>query len=209
MEQTLAIIKPDAVGKGLEEEIIGRLKADGFSVVCSRRDRLAPREAMAFYAVHEGKPFFDSLVEFMSGGEIMALLLERDDAIGRLRAVIGATDPAEAAPGTVRADFAESKERNAIHASDSLESAVIEIPFFFSSLDAIRAGRDGEAGASSLTKRQFWLNIARHVHSRSAQARRGDQPVEAVVSAGNSLFSWPGGGIGGRGSLRGDDRQAG
>jgi len=140
MEQTLAIIKPDAVGAGMGPEILGRLKAEGFRVVCSRRDRLVAREAMTFYAVHEGKSFFDSLVEFMSSGEIVALLLEREDAIARLRSVIGATDPAEAAPGTIRADFAENKERNAIHASDSPESAGIEIPFFFSRLDAIRAG---------------------------------------------------------------------
>jgi nucleoside-diphosphate kinase len=140
VEQTLAIIKPDAVGRGQEGEIVRRLEEQGFRVICSRRERLSPGEAKAFYSVHEGKPFFESLVEFMSGGEIVALLLEREGAIGRLREVIGATDPAEAAPGTIRADFAESKERNAIHASDSPESAGVEIPFFFSRLEAIRAG---------------------------------------------------------------------
>lgn len=140
VEQTLAIIKPDAVGKGLEGEIVRRLEEQGFRVVCSRRERLSPDEAKAFYGVHEGKPFFESLVEFMSGGEIVALLLEREGAIERLREAIGATDPAEAAPGTIRADLAESKGRNAIHASDSPESAGVEIPFFFSRLEAIRAG---------------------------------------------------------------------
>lgn len=140
IEQTLAIIKPDAVGANREDDILERIVAEGFRVRLSRRETLSKREARAFYHVHEGKPFFDNLVEFMSSGPIVALLLEREDAIDGFRDVIGSTDPKEARPGTIRADFASSKERNAIHASDSPESAAIEIPFFFSKLESLRAG---------------------------------------------------------------------
>jgi nucleoside-diphosphate kinase len=141
IEPTLAIIKPDAVESHLEDEIVSRLKAAGFRVLCSKRERLTRTEAMAFYDVHRGKPFFDALVDFMSSGEIVALLLEKEDAVRDLRNTIGATDPNEAAAGTIRAEFAASKERNAIHASDSLESARVEISFFFSGLEALRVGR--------------------------------------------------------------------
>ncbi len=140
LECTLAVIKPDAVGRNHDGEIIDRLESNGFRVVCSRRERLSTEEAKVFYEVHRGKSFFDPLVDFMSSGEIVALLLEKDNAIADLRKAIGATDPQEAEAGTIRADFAESKERNAIHASDSLESAGVEIPFFFRRLEALRGG---------------------------------------------------------------------
>jgi len=139
IEQTLAVIKPDAVGAKVEDEIIDRIMAEGFRILCTRRDRLSRDEAMVFYSVHEGKPFFDSLIDFISSGSIVALLLEKENAIEELRSVIGATDPEEALEGTIRSDFASSKEKNAIHASDSPESAKVEIAFFFSKLDALRA----------------------------------------------------------------------
>ncbi len=133
--RTLAIIKPDAFGGGKTGKIIARLEEDGFRIVGGRVVRLDRERAEAFYAVHRGKPFFTSLVDFMTSGPVLALALEREDAVARLREVIGATDPAEAAPGTVRALHAESKERNAIHASDSLENARLEVAFFFAGLD--------------------------------------------------------------------------
>ena len=133
--RTLAIIKPDAFSGGTTGEIIAQLEGDGFRIVGGRVVRLDRERAEAFYAVHRGKPFFTSLVDFMTSGPVLALALERADAVTRLREVIGATDPAEAAPGTVRALHAESKERNAIHASDSPENARLEVAFFFAGMD--------------------------------------------------------------------------
>ncbi len=133
--RTLAIIKPDAFGRGKTGEIIAQLEGDGFRIVGGRVVRLDRERAEAFYAVHRGKPFFTSLVDFMTSGPVLALALEREDVVTRLREVIGATDPAEAAPGTVRALYAESKERNAIHASDSPENARLEVAFFFAEMD--------------------------------------------------------------------------
>jgi len=129
--RTLAIIKPDAVGSGKSGRILAHLEAAGFSVRAARLTRLTPAEAQAFYAVHRERPFFAPLVQFMISGPCMPLALERDDAVLELRRVIGATDPKEAAPGTIRKLYAESKERNAIHASDSPENAAWEIQFFF------------------------------------------------------------------------------
>jgi len=133
--RTLAIIKPDAFSGGKTGEIIAQLEGDGFRIVGGRVLRLDRERAEAFYAVHRGKPFFTSLVDFMTSGPVLALALEREDAVTQLREVIGATDPAEAAPGTVRALYAESKERNAIHASDSPENARLEVAFFFAGMD--------------------------------------------------------------------------
>ena len=133
--RTLAIIKPDAFSGGKTGEIIAQLEGDGFRIVGGRVVRLDRERAEAFYAVHRGKPFFTSLVDFMTSGPVLALALERADAVTRLREVIGATDPAEAAPGTVRALHAESKECNAIHASDSPENARLEVAFFFAGMD--------------------------------------------------------------------------
>ena len=133
--RTLAIIKPDAFGGGKTGKIIAQLEEGGFRICEGRVVRLDRERAEAFYAVHRGKPFFTSLVDFMTSGPVLALALEREDAVARLREVIGATDPAEAAPGTVRALHAESKERNAIHASDSPENARLEVAFFFAGMD--------------------------------------------------------------------------
>jgi len=128
---TLAIIKPDAVKRGLAGKIIAHLEAAGFAVRAARLVKLSTAKAEAFYEVHRERPFYRSLVTFMTSGPGLALALERDDAVTRLREVIGATDPAEAKPGTVRKLYAESKERNAIHASDSPETAAREVAFFF------------------------------------------------------------------------------
>lgn len=135
--ETLTIIKPDAFGSGKAGEIIAHLEAAGFSIVAARVAHLARREAEAFYSVHRERPFFGSLVEFMTSGPCMPMMLRRADAVAELRRVIGATDPAEAEVGTVRALYAESKERNAIHASDSDENAEIEISFFFAGTDRL------------------------------------------------------------------------
>jgi nucleoside-diphosphate kinase len=133
--RTLAIIKPDAFGSATAGKIIAHLEADGFRIAAARVIHLRRPEAEQFYAVHHGKPFFTSLVDFMTSGPSMPLVLDREDAVARLREVIGSTDPAEAAPGTVRALYAESKERNAIHASDSPENAIAEVAFFFAGVD--------------------------------------------------------------------------
>ena len=128
---TLTILKPDAVAAGNAGAIIAHLEAAGFSVRAARLVRLGRAEAEAFYEVHRGRPFYDELVEFMTSGPSMPMVLERDDAVAQLRTAIGATDPAEAAEGTVRKLYAESKGRNAIHASDSDENAAREVAFFF------------------------------------------------------------------------------
>ncbi len=128
---TLAIIKPDAVQNRLAGKILAHLEAAGFVVRAARLIKLTTPQAEAFYEVHRERSFFRSLVTFMTSGPGLALALERDDAVMRLRDVIGATDPAEAKPGTVRKLYAESKERNAIHASDSPENAAREVGFFF------------------------------------------------------------------------------
>ena len=128
---TLAIIKPDAVQAGNAGKVLAHLEAQGFKIRAARLVHLSPPQAEAFYAVHRERPFFRSLVTFMTSGAALALALERDNAVAHLREVIGATDPAEAKPGTVRKLYAQSKERNAIHASDSAENAAREVAFFF------------------------------------------------------------------------------
>ena len=129
---TLAIIKPDAVQGGRAGSILAHLESQGFVVRAARMTRLTQSEAQAFYEVHKERPFYGSLVAFMTSGPCIPLALERDDAVAHLRTVIGATDPAEAEEGTIRKLYAESKERNAIHASDSPENAAREVGFFFS-----------------------------------------------------------------------------
>ncbi len=136
---TLAIIKPDAMASGKAGKVLAHLEAAGFRIRAARLVHLTREEAEAFYAVHRERSFFRSLVTFMTSGAALALALERADAVARLREVIGATDPKEAAPGTVRALYAESKERNAIHASDSLENAAREVGFFFPEQDLVQA----------------------------------------------------------------------
>jgi nucleoside-diphosphate kinase len=129
---TLGIIKPDAVAGGKTGAILAHLQQAGFTPRAARLVRLTRAEAAAFYAVHRGRPFYEDLVEFMTSGPCLPVALERDNAVAQLRTVIGATDPAEAAPGTIRKLFAESKGKNAIHASDSPENADREVAFFFS-----------------------------------------------------------------------------
>jgi nucleoside-diphosphate kinase len=128
---TLGIVKPDAVETGKTGAILAHLQDAGFAIRAARLVRLTGAEASAFYQVHRGRSFYAELVEFMTSGPCMPMALERQDAVTHMRTVIGATDPAEAAPGTVRKLFAESKGRNAIHASDSPENAAREVAFFF------------------------------------------------------------------------------
>lgn len=130
-ERTLAIIKPDAVGKSLIGKIVAHLEEGGFVVRELRMERLTAERAREFYAVHAGRPFYESLVAFMTSGPCVPMVLEAADAVGRLRETIGATDPAQAEAGTIRRLYAESVERNALHASDSPENARREIEFFF------------------------------------------------------------------------------
>lgn len=136
--RTLTIIKPDAFGAGKAGTIIAHLEGQGFRVIAARVMRLSATQAGEFYAVHRGRPFYAELVEFMTSGECMPIILEKAGAVGALREAIGATDPAEAAAGTVRKLYAESKGRNAIHASDSDENAEREARFFFAEADSVR-----------------------------------------------------------------------
>jgi nucleoside-diphosphate kinase len=135
---TLGIVKPDAVSSGKTGAIVAHLQQAGFILRATRLVRLTSAEAAAFYAVHKGRPFYPELVQFMTSGPCLPMALERDDAVMQMRTVIGATDPAEAAPGTIRKLFAESKGRNAIHASDSTENAAREIAFFFTEAELAR-----------------------------------------------------------------------
>jgi nucleoside-diphosphate kinase len=132
---TLGIVKPDAVAGGKTGKIIAHLEQEGFVLRAVRLLRLTQEQAGAFYEVHRGRPFYNDLVAFMTSGSCVPLALERADAVGTLRTVIGATDPADAAPGTIRKLYAESKGRNAIHASDSPENAAREVAFFFPECD--------------------------------------------------------------------------
>ena len=135
--RTLTIIKPDAFATGKAGNIIALLEKAGFKIIASRVMHLSQAQAGEFYAVHKERPFYPSLVEFMTSGTVMPLVLEKDGAVAALREAIGATDPAEAAEGTVRKLYAESKGRNAIHASDSDENATREARFFFAETDLI------------------------------------------------------------------------
>jgi len=137
MSQTLAIIKPDAVGSGRTGRIIAHLESSGFTIRAARMVTMTRTQAESFYDVHRGRPFYGSLVAFMTSGPCVPMALDAPDAVRRLREVIGATDPAEAEPGTVRKLYAESKERNAIHGSDSDDNARREIGFFFPECDRL------------------------------------------------------------------------
>ena len=137
--RTLTIVKPDAFGAGKAGKIIAHLEAEGFKVITARVLKMSEAQAGAFYEVHKERPFYGSLVKFMTSGPCMPLVLEKNDAVLSLREAIGATDPAEAAEGTVRKLYAESKERNAIHASDSDENAARESNFFFPETEIIQA----------------------------------------------------------------------
>lgn len=131
-ERTLSIIKPDAVAKNLIGVIDTRLENTGLRIVGAKMLHLAKQQAEGFYAVHKERPFFNDLVKFMTSGAILVQVLEGEDAIAKNRDVMGATDPSQAAPGTIRAEFAENVERNAVHGSDAPETAKTEIAFFFS-----------------------------------------------------------------------------
>jgi nucleoside-diphosphate kinase len=135
VERTLTIIKPDAVAKGAVGQIIARFEQAGLKLLAAKLLHLTPGQAGGFYIVHKERPFFGSLCEFMTGGPCMPIVLEGDDAITRLRDLMGATDPAKAAAGTIRKDFASSIEANAVHGSDSPESAAFEITYFFGALE--------------------------------------------------------------------------
>ncbi len=135
LEQTLSIINPDAVQKNVIGQIYARFESAGLRIIAAKMCHLTRAEAGRFYAVHQGKRFYDELTAYMSSGPIMVQVLEGQQAVQRHREVMGATNPKEAAPGTIRADFAESIEANAVHGSDSLENAAKEISFFFGQLD--------------------------------------------------------------------------
>lgn len=130
-EQTLALIKPDGVANHHIGDILSKLEKSGFTLKGIKLTRLTPTQAGEFYAVHKGKPFYNDLVSYMSSGPIVAIVLDKDQAISEYRTLMGTTDPKTAAPGTLRAEFAESKGRNTVHGSDSPEAAKTEIAFFF------------------------------------------------------------------------------
>ena len=131
MQRTLAIIKPDAVGRGLTGDILARIHKAGFQIVAIKSKRLTQAEAEGFYAVHRGKTFFGELTAFMSSGKVVVLALEAEGAIARWRETMGATDPAKAAPGTIRRDFGASIQNNCTHGSDAPDTAAFEIGYFF------------------------------------------------------------------------------
>lgn len=134
-ERTLAIIKPDAVARGVAGKIIARIESEGFQIRAMRRVALSKRDAEGFYAVHRERPFFASLTTFMSSGPVIVMVLEAPDAIKKWRALMGATDPAKAEPGTLRKEFAESIERNSTHGSDAPETAANEVGYFFAGIE--------------------------------------------------------------------------
>jgi nucleoside-diphosphate kinase len=136
-ERTLSIIKPDATRRNLTGKINARLEDAGLRIVAQKRLWLTRKQAEQFYAVHRERPFFNSLVEFMSSGPVVAQVLEGESAVTKNRDVMGATNPANAAPGTIRKEFAESIEANSVHGSDSTENAKIEIAFFFAGLEIV------------------------------------------------------------------------
>ncbi|ABK81831.1 nucleoside-diphosphate kinase [Campylobacter fetus] len=131
MEQTLSIIKPDAVKKGVVGKIIDRFESNGLRIAAAKKLQLSVEDAKKFYEVHAARPFYGELVEFMTSGPVVVMVLEGDNAVVKNRELMGATNPKEAAAGTIRADFAESIDANAVHGSDSLENAKTEIAFFF------------------------------------------------------------------------------
>jgi nucleoside-diphosphate kinase len=135
LERTLSIIKPDAVAKNVIGEIYARFEKAGLKVVAAKYKQLSRREAEGFYAVHKERPFFNALVEFMISGPVMIQALEGDNAILKHRDLMGATNPKDAAPGTIRADFADSIDANAVHGSDAADTAAVEIAYFFATTE--------------------------------------------------------------------------
>ncbi|MFV1980094.1 MAG: nucleoside-diphosphate kinase [Rhodothermia bacterium] len=140
MDRTLAILKPDCVRKNLIGEVVRRIQEAGFSVRALKMVKLSRAEAEGFYAVHRNRPFFDSLTEFMSSGPCVPIVLEKENAIADFRALLGATDPAEADAGTIRKDFADNKGENICHGSDSVENGRIEASYFFPEVEIVANG---------------------------------------------------------------------
>ncbi len=132
MEQTLSIIKPDAVLKGVIGKIVDRFESNGLRIAAMKKIQLSQKDASDFYAVHKERPFFPDLIDFMTSGPVVVMVLEGENAVAKNRELMGATNPQEAEKGTIRADFAQNIDANAVHGSDSLENARIEIDFFFS-----------------------------------------------------------------------------
>jgi nucleoside-diphosphate kinase len=137
MERTLAIIKPDGVARGLIGEVIKRLENNGFQIVAMKLVHLSKSQAKGFYAVHEGRPFFESLTDFMSSGPAVVMILEGENVIGRYRELMGATNYKEAAEGTIRREFATDIEKNVVHGSDAPDTAAFEINYFFNNLEMV------------------------------------------------------------------------
>lgn len=137
MQQTLSIIKPDAVSKNKIGEIAARIQAAGLNIKAMKMIHMTKKQAQGFYAVHEGRPFFESLTDFMQSGPAVVMVLEAEDAILKYRTLMGATDPADADPKTLRADFAENIESNAVHGSDAPETAAFEIGYFFNAFEIV------------------------------------------------------------------------
>ncbi len=135
VQRTLSIVKPDGVSKGLIGEVIARFERAGLRPVAAKMVRLTKAQAQGFYAVHRGKPFFESLTDFMSSGPVLLMVLEGEDAIHTTRRIMGATDPNKAEPGTIRRDFAANVEQNIVHGSDAPETAAFEIGYFFDALE--------------------------------------------------------------------------
>ena len=136
MERTLSIIKPDGVAKGLMGEVIKRFEGAGLKIVAMKMIHLSKKEAEGFYAVHRGKGFYDSLTDFMSSGPCVVMIMEGPNAIGKNRELMGATNPKDAAPGTIRREYASSIERNIVHGSDGPETAAFEMGYFFDALES-------------------------------------------------------------------------
>ena len=137
MEQTLSILKPDAVKKGVIGKIVDRFESNGLRVAAMKKLQLSQAEAGNFYIVHKDRPFYGELIEFMTSGPVVAMVLEGENAVAKNRELMGATDPKKAEKGTIRADFAESIDANALHGSDSLENAKVEIAFFFANKEIL------------------------------------------------------------------------
>jgi len=137
MERTLSIIKPDAVAKNVIGKIIDRFESNGLKIAAAKKIKLTKEDAGKFYEVHKERPFFNDLCEYMSSGPVVVMVLEGENAVAKNRELMGATNPKEAKPGTIRADFAESIEANAVHGSDSLENAKKEIAFFFAEREIV------------------------------------------------------------------------
>ena len=138
-ERTLSIVKPDGVGKGLIGEVVRRFEKNGLKIAAMKMIQMSKEEARGFYAVHQGKPFYDSLTDFMSSGPAVVMVLEGENAIAKNRELMGATNYKEAAPGTIRADYATDIEKNVVHGSDAPDTAAFEIGYFFSALEIVAA----------------------------------------------------------------------